>query len=120
MSFFGQCCEQNHIKTLVYMIKKKMVKFILFTLNKLAFFCLNMIKKRVTEALTFKAALAVNFVSFSPLRSYVRTKNEHYKRVFGSLFCLECNKYCSTFVIDIESSLIHLFACKQIYIDTPF
>ena len=33
--------------------------------------------------------------------------NEQYKCVFGSLFHLERNKYCLTFTINIESSLIH-------------
>ena len=51
------------------MIKKKMDKFFLFTLNKRAFLFERNDEKRVTDALTFKAALAVNFVSFSPLEN---------------------------------------------------
>ena len=34
-------------------------------------------------------------------------KNKQYRCVFGSLFHLERNKYCLTFTINIESSLIH-------------
>ena len=33
-------------------------------------------------------------------------KNKQFKPVFGSLFRLERNKYCSTFTINIESSRI--------------
>ena len=53
-------------------------------------------------------------------------KNKQYKHIFTSLFLLEHNKYCSTFMINIESSVIHSmkysFACKQIPVctDTPF
>ena len=51
------------------------------------------------------APLAVNFVLLSHLQNEKETIQ--YKRVFGSLFLLERNKYCSIFMINIKSSLIH-------------
>ena len=59
----------------------------------------------LTQVHLVKAALAVNFVFFSlqNLLTYKKT----YKRVFGCLFRLERKRYCSTFTINIECSLIH-------------
>ena len=71
----------------------------------------------------FKAALAIfsGFLVSSPKLTY--TKNKQYKRVFGSIFRLERNNYCSTFTINIEPSLInsmniniYLLASKHILI----
>ena len=63
----------------------------------------------VLAVVYIKVALAVNFVFFfsSPKLRYTETKK--YKHVFESLFFLylERIKYCSTFTINIESSLIH-------------
>ena len=72
-----------------------------------------------------KAALAVNIILFFSPPKLTNMKNKQLKRVFGSLFRLEPNRHCSTFTIRIEFLLIYsmnmfLFACKQIYIDTPF
>ena len=54
----------------------------------------------------FKAALDVMFIFFSSLKLLYMKKNQ-YKHVFGNLFLMERFKYCSTFMINIESSLIH-------------
>ena len=48
-----------------------------------------------------KATLALNFGLFSHLQNL-----RQYKHAFGSLFHMERNEYCSTFPINIESSLI--------------
>ena len=66
-----------------------------------------------------KAALAVfsGFYLSSPKLKY--TINKRCKRVFGSIFRLERNNQCSTFTINIESSLnehIYLLASKYILI----
>ena len=45
------------------------------------------------------------FFFSSPKLMYMKIKQ--YKDVFGGLFHLERNKYCSTFTIIIKSSLIH-------------
>ena len=71
-----------------------------------------------------KEALAVNFICFFSSPNLMHMKNKQFKHVFERHFLLECNKYCSTFMINIESSFIHsmkyLFVCKQIRIDTLF
>ena len=66
-----------------------------------------------------KAALAVfsGFYLSSPKLKY--TINKRCKRVFGSIFRLERNNQCSTFTVNIESSLnehFYLLASKYILI----
>ena len=51
------------------MIKRKWISFFLFTLNKRAFLFEHDDEKRVTKALTFKAALASLFIPLEKLRT---------------------------------------------------
>ena len=62
--------------------------------------------------------------SLSPKLTYRYINSKQYKYFF-EVFQLEGNKYCSTFTINIESSLIHpmhiySLASKYNYIETLF
>ena len=66
----------------------------------------------------FKAAVCSSF--FLPLQNLHTRKNKQYKRVFRSIFRLECNNKCSAFIINIESSFIfsiniYIFLQANIY-----
>ena len=82
-----------------------------FTLKRVIhFFC----NSRNFLARMIKAALAVNFIFFLSSPNLHIWKIKKYKRLF--FFCLERNQYCSTFMINIESSLIHsmnIFICLK-------
>ena len=68
------------------------------------------------DKLIIKAALRVNFGLFFLSSKLIYMKNKQCKHVFGSLFYLERNTYCSTFTKNIDSSLIHsmnIFICLQ-------
>ena len=67
----------------------------------------------VFDEYNLKTALAVYFVSFF---STCMKNKKYIDMFFGSIFHLECKKYYSTFMINIESSLIHsmnIFICVQ-------
>ena len=72
--------------------------------------------KSVVRNLTIKATLAVNFVFFfsSPKLMYMKIKQ--YEHVLGVFFIWNAINICSTFTINIESSLVHpmnIFICLQ-------
>ena len=67
--------------------------------------------KKFINAIEFfqliKATKAVNWGGGVSYPKLMYMNNKHYKHVLGRPFRLERNKYCSTFTINIESSLIH-------------
>ena len=67
----------------------------------------NNVHKSTNCMFPIKAAKAVNCWVFFLSSKLMYMKNKQNKHVLGSLFHLECNKYCSTFTINNKYSLIH-------------